>query len=134
MAALGGSLALVLVYLARLPPRGVRELAQNPAYTEECGTCHDAYHPSLLPAASWQAMMAGLEDHFGEEVRNRFRTVDPAQPLRVTATPYWRRRHAEIPVTVFARASIRTKTRCSACHRDAATGRFDDQAIAIPKE
>jgi cytochrome b len=159
-AALAGGLALALVYLARLPPRGVRPLAQSPAYAEECGACHDPYHPSLLPAPSWQAVMAGLEDHFGEdasfdrqrekeiadwlaanaaetwdtEVANRFRAVDPAQPSRITAAPYWRRKHAEIPEAVLARASIRTKAHCSACHRDAATGRFDDQAIAIPKE
>jgi cytochrome b len=158
--ALVAILALTLAYLGRLPPKGMRPLAENAAYAEECGACHDAYHPSLLPAASWAAVMAGLADHFGEdasldpesahgiagwlaanaaetwdtEAANRFRTLDPAQPLRITAAPYWRWKHAEIPDAVFARTSIRTRAHCSACHRDAASGRFDDQAIAIPRE
>lgn len=159
-AGLAAVLALLLIYLTGLPPKGLRPLAENAAYAEECGSCHDAYHPSLLPAASWQAVMAGLGDHFGEdasldeastreiagwlaanaaetwdtEAANRFRAIDSAQPLRVTATPYWRRKHAGIPKADFTRSSVRTPTHCSACHRDAATGRFDDQAIAIPKE
>ena len=144
----------------RLPPTTGRQLALDPAYVEECGACHDPYHPSLLPAASWAALMAGLQGHFGEdasldppraeeiaawlttnaaetwdtEVANRFRAVDPAQPLRITANPYWRRKHAGIPEAVFERKAVGSKVNCSACHRDAATGRFDDQAIRIPKE
>jgi cytochrome b len=159
-AAITAVLALALVYLASLPPQGIRPLALDPAYAEECGACHEPYHPSLLPASSWRALMAGLQGHFGEdagidpqraaeitgwlaanaaetwdtEAASRFRTVDPAQPLRVTATPYWRRKHADVPEAVFARASVRTKGNCGACHLDAATGRFDDQAIAIPKD
>ncbi len=158
--ALTAVLALLLAYLARLPPQGLHALAPNPDHAEECGACHDPYHPSLLPAASWQALMARLDDHFGEdasidpaladgitrwlvanaaetwdtEAANRFRTVDPAQPWRITATPYWRRKHAGIPEAVFARPGIRTSAHCSACHRDAANGRFDDQAIDVPKE
>ena len=38
----------------------------NPVYKEECGSCHMAYPPGLLPAISWQKVMAGLEDHFGD--------------------------------------------------------------------
>ena len=40
---------------------------ENPAYKEECGSCHMAYPPGLLPARSWTRMMAGLEDHFGDD-------------------------------------------------------------------
>jgi cytochrome b len=155
-----GVVAVALIALGRLPPTTGRQLALDPAYADECGACHDSFHPSLLPVASWAALMAGLQDHFGEdasldpvraeeiaawltanaaeswdtEVGNRFRVVDPAQPLRITATPYWRGKHAGIPEAVFARKAVGSKVNCSACHRDAATGRFDDQAIAIPKE
>lgn len=38
----------------------------NAFYKEECGSCHFPYQPGLLPARSWQKMMGGLEDHFGE--------------------------------------------------------------------
>jgi hypothetical protein len=35
-------------------------------YENECGSCHMAYPPPLLPAASWQLMMSSLGDHFGD--------------------------------------------------------------------
>lgn len=159
-AAIAGLLAGVVLYLGALPPTGYRALAPSPLYEKECGACHLAFHPSLLPATSWRLAMAGLGDHFGEdaslgaeasreieawlvanaaeswdtEAANRFRTVDSANPTRITETPYWRRKHQGIEASVFARKSIRSKANCLACHKDAASGRFDDQAIDIPKE
>ena len=38
----------------------------NPLYTQECGCCHFAYQPGLLPAATWAQIMQGLADHIGE--------------------------------------------------------------------
>jgi cytochrome b len=160
VAAIGGVAALALFALGRLPATTGRQLALDRPYVEECGACHDAFHPSLLPAVSWAALMAGLNDHFGEdasldptraeeiaawltanaaetwdtEAANRFRVLDPAQPLRITANPYWRGKHAGIPEAVFDRKAVGSKINCSTCHPDAATGRFDDQAIRIPKE
>src|SRR6476469_323579 len=37
------------------------------AWSRECGSCHIAYPPRLLPAASWQAIMQGLDRHFGSD-------------------------------------------------------------------
>jgi hypothetical protein len=37
-------------------------------YTKECGGCHFVYLPGLLPARSWQALMAKSNDHFGESL------------------------------------------------------------------
>ena len=39
---------------------------ENPLYQEECGSCHMAYPPGLLPGRSWEKLMTGLADHFGE--------------------------------------------------------------------
>ena len=160
MAAIVAVAGSALAYLATLPPLGLRALPENATYTKECGACHDAYHPSLLPAEAWRAVMADLGDHFGDdaslaeklradiagwleanagetwdsEAANRFRTLDPEQPMRITATPYWRRKHADIPAAQYALKSVRSKANCSACHGDAATGRFDDQAISPAKK
>jgi hypothetical protein len=38
----------------------------NPTYSEQCGACHFAYQPELLPSGSWGKILAGLDDHFGE--------------------------------------------------------------------
>ncbi len=140
-------------------PHAMPTLPKNAAYESECSACHALYHPSLLPAASWRAMLAGLDNHFGEdasldakttaeieayllansaehwdtEAANRFVHVNPREPLRITATPYWKRKHAEIPAETFARESVLGKSNCAACHSDARSGRFDDAAIRIPE-
>ena len=46
----------------------------DPTYREECGACHMAYPPVLLPAASWDRIMSGLDDHFGDNAELDART------------------------------------------------------------
>lgn len=36
-------------------------------YLNECGSCHMAFPPNLLPKRSWQVIMSSLNDHFGED-------------------------------------------------------------------
>lgn len=158
LAALGG---LTLSWLSRLPPPpSLRVLAPNPTYQKECGACHYALNPGLLPASSWAALMSSLREHFGEdasldesttrrltawlvanaaetfdtESANRFRVGAADDTYRITSAPYWVRKHAGLPPEAFARKTVRSKVNCRACHRDAESGRYDDQAIAIPKE
>lgn len=153
--------ALILTLLERLPPKGIPTDAVNAVYTRTCGACHAPYHPSLLPAASWQAILSRLDDHFGmdnsklptadlveiagflathpaeawdTETGVRFRTVSENEPRRITATPYWRSMHAPVPDSWFARKSVGGKSNCGACHVDAASGRFADTRIVVPKE
>jgi len=40
----------------------------NKQYKEECGSCHFAYQPGLLPTKSWEKLLTAeaLHDHFGE--------------------------------------------------------------------
>jgi hypothetical protein len=150
-----------LHWLSHLPPPpGLRVLPPNAVYQKECGACHHAFNPGLLPASSWAALMATLDEHFGDdasldaaksatlaswlvtnaaetfdtESANRFRAVAPHDPYRITSAPYWVRKHAGIPAEVFSRTGVGGKVNCPACHRDAGSGRYDDQAIAIPEE
>jgi cytochrome b len=158
-ALLAGGTALV-VALDRRPALGAPQGGLDPLYTRECGDCHEPFHPSLLPAASWAAVMDGLARHFGEDASlapgaaaairayllanaaeaydtkpaNRLRLVDPADSLRITATPFWRRVHAAIPPAVFAAKAVGARSACGACHADAKSGRFHPGAIAIPEE
>jgi cytochrome b len=156
-----GAGALALVLLGRMPPRGIPPHAVNATYVETCGACHPPYHPSLLPADSWQNLLSRLDDHFGmdnsklptpalveiagylathsaeawdTEAGVRFRTASKEEPRRVTATPGWRSIHARVPESWFDRNSVGGKSRCAACHRDAATGRFADSHISAPKD
>ncbi len=126
----------------------------------ECSACHMAYHPSLMPAASWRALMTDLRDHFGEDASlppemaaqitdwltahaaetadtlpaHRLGRVEPTAPYTLTRTPFWISTHADIPDAVFARREISSPANCAACHADAETGWFSPFSIAIPKE
>ena len=150
----------VLANLANRPALGVPTKPLDPVYATECGVCHVAYHPSLAPAETWRALMAGLSDHFGEDASldpgtaqtilaylttnsadafdtraaNVFRRRNPDDPLSITATSFWRRRHARIPDRVFAAPAVASRANCDACHADAASGLFRPSAIAIPKD
>ena len=135
-------------------------LAQNAQWQEECGACHLAYHPSLLPARSWQRMFDTQAEHFGEDLALGSATVTALRdyalansadqgvteaawridhtlgtdtaPLRISATPYWKQRHHDLPATVWQRADVGSKANCAACHRDAAAGTFNDAAMQLP--
>ena len=45
----------------RIPP------VNNAAARKECGACHIAYPPLLMPAESWRAVFADLPHHFGDD-------------------------------------------------------------------
>lgn len=127
---------------------------RDKATLAECGSCHLAFPPSMLPAASWKRMMRGLDDHFGDDasldadtvaaitrylVRNAgdargarrdgklLRGLDPdAAPLRITELPKWRREHRKVPRSDWASKEVGSKANCTACHVDAELGYFED--------
>jgi len=135
-------------------------LAANPTWSSECGDCHVAFHPSLLPARSWAALLAHQDDHFGEDLAldpDTLKTLqsfaaahsagahesEPARkidasikpgdtPLRITETPYWRAKHARIPNQAWHLAEIASKSNCDACHADARGGAFEDSGMRLP--
>ena len=59
---------------------------------KECGACHMAFPPQLLPARSWKAIMLGLSDHFGEN-------AELAEPTRAEITAYLVAHAADAPGT-----------------------------------
>lgn len=157
-AVLGCLAVAAIMGLTSLPQPRVPRDSPLAAWTEECGACHTPHHPSLLPAKTWEAIMAGLSDHFGEDASlpgpvsaqisawlaansaenfdtkaaNWFRQANPAEPLRITATARWKEIHDELPQSVFTRAKVGSPANCGACHGDADAGRFNPAAIHIP--
>jgi hypothetical protein len=135
--------------------------AADPLYQEECGGCHMAYPPGLLPAASWHKIMQGLEDHFGDNAeltddaveqltsflvanaadRSRYRrsrafmgggaNADAKVPMRITDLPYFRHEHREIPRWIVKRTEVGSLSHCNACHRYAEQGSFNEHEIYI---
>ena len=96
-------------------------------YLKECGECHFAYPPGLLPARSWEKLLNAdaLKSHFGDNAeldkdalqaihdyavenaadksfykRSRKIAVATAEgeaPLRITEVRYIKRKHKDIP-------------------------------------
>ena len=126
----------------------------DPVVKEECGSCHIAYPPSMLPARSWERTLAGLKNHFGDDASldaqtaervRRYLTAYAADaagrrygekltrgvgassaPLRITELPRWVREHRKVPAWEWTHKDVRTKANCAACHADAERGYFDD--------
>lgn len=134
----------------------------DPIYVEECGSCHTAYAPGLLPSRSWQKMMAELHDHFGEDaslsaperlallrwltayaadtgnaslLMRRIAAAIPrdAAPQRITQTAMFRYMHDEVPSHIWKRTLIGSPANCGACHTRANAGRYSEREVRIPK-
>lgn len=142
-------------------PRPVIDPVGSKLYAEECGSCHYAYQPGLLPKQSWEIIMSNLSDHFGENAElsdetaqqikdyllrysagiypgglpNRISasTQGYAVPIRITETRFFQREHGEIPRRfVEENDQIRSFSNCDACHTRAKVGSFREHEIRIP--
>jgi hypothetical protein len=93
-------------------------------YQTECGACHFAYLPGMLPARSWEALLTKSNAHFGEtlsldpetlrHIRNFLTTnaadrsdflgsevilgrlSDQSTPLRITSLPMFKTYHFSV--------------------------------------
>jgi hypothetical protein len=133
----------------------------NPVYKEECGSCHMAYPPGLLPARSWTKVMSELDNHFGDNAElaaEAYQTISEFllsnsadnsvyrrsqkfsssiqsndAPVRITETPYFRHEHDEIPDRLVSEnPKVKSFSQCSACHAGAEQGSFNEHDIRIP--
>ncbi len=123
----------------------------NEATKNECSACHMAFQPAFLPARSWKVIMRNLDNHFGEDAsldeatRKEIESYLVANAadrngrtkwmlrgvgandyvLRITEMPWWVREHRyEVSQRAWDRAG--SKANCTACHRGADRGWFDD--------
>jgi nitrate/TMAO reductase-like tetraheme cytochrome c subunit len=134
---------------------------KNTAYLKECGACHFAYHPELLPKRSWEKLMSGLDNHFGDNAA----LEEPARtellnyllnnaaesssvkvskkiiasikanetPIRISDTGYFKKEHRKIKPEVLKRKSIGSLSNCVACHTTADTGDYEEERVKIPR-
>ena len=127
----------------------------NQRYLTECGSCHFAYLPKLLPAPAWNRVMSTLDKHFGDDA-----TLEPAVkdellayldanaaksggfaaakvtgdgPPRITDTAYFKRKHHELSAReVKDNPQVKSFSQCQACHPGADKGDFDEDRVNIP--
>jgi len=128
---------------------GSRLAGADPAYLKECGACHLAFPPSMLPAASWRRMMGELDRHFGQNAEldeatrarlegwitsraGRPRDEAGGAPQRITALAWFADEHRKA-AGAADRPSVRSHANCAACHDGAAQWDFDEERVRIPR-
>ena len=164
MLSAGSAAAVELEYGWQRPHRVMPpdvKAPDDPTYSKECGACHFAYQPGLLPARSWKKIMASLDKHFGENAelpkednlaltqylvenaadRSKYRRSIKMNrsirsgdtPLRITEVPYFVREHRELGSRyVKNNPKVKSLSNCQACHTQIAKGSFSEREIRIP--
>ena len=131
--------------------RPVMPAQTHARWQAECGSCHMAFPPGLLPAASWTKIMGGLDKHFETDaslpaadmqaisayltLHASNRWTSTAAPLRITDSAWFKTKHRadEVNPAVWKRASVKSPANCMACHPAADKGDFNEHNIRIPK-
>lgn len=154
MLAVAAAMATATVRAESVP--GVK----NATYSKECGSCHMAYPPALLPARSWQKLMTGLHEHFNEnaelpadtaktisdylaanaadkvlgEVASKvMRSAGQGTPLRISELEFFKHEHRKLTAAqVQNNLEVKSFSRCQACHTQAEKGSFGEREIKIP--
>ncbi|MCL2021381.1 MAG: diheme cytochrome c [Betaproteobacteria bacterium] len=141
---------------------GKFKIVQAPeSYVQECASCHVGYQPGLLPARSWQNIMSGLEQHYGEDAslepelvqilgawlrdnaamsmgrgmgKDKSRRFSEAPPEdRITKAAWFSRKHRKIDKPVWRMESVKSAANCEACHTNAGEGYFNEKDLTIPE-
>jgi len=156
------ALALCAGLYASLAPAYVL-VPQDATYLKECGTCHTAFSPHLLPAASWRKIMGQLDNHFGDSAKLDASTQDaitrylvanaadhansdeahvimhslgPGEvPARITDVPFIAGLHAAVMDPRWSgQPRPKRLTECEVCHVRAPKGDYRIQAFKVSDE
>ena len=134
---------------------------EDETHRSECGGCHFAYQPGLLPSQAWERIMGSLAEHYGDDasletaeakkIRNYLTTnaadhsdLPRSQAFaalpgrgdalpRITDTAYFRREHHEIPERlVQGNQDVGSFSNCQSCHTGAERGIYNEHQVVIP--
>lgn len=131
--------------------------SQDSLYLDECGACHMAYPPGLLPAASWRLMLEHLDDHFGDNAEladterdyigeylqrealqygkpttmsRMLRNLSGEPVIRITELPNFILDHQDLVADIGNESTAEGFfSDCEACHSSAVQGRFADGTV-----
>ncbi len=133
----------------------------NQLYIKECGSCHFAYQPGLLPSSSWNKIMSNLENHYNNDASissanlqtlTKYLNDNSAEknmqykrsnrivsslasgqiPDSISTTPYMIRKHNEIKKSLITQPEVKGLFNCIACHKTADKGNYGERDINIP--
>ena len=127
-------------------------------YKKECGSCHIAYAPYLLPQKAWANLMGDLQNHFGDDasldepefadissflnanVSERYETQFKANlasenisEIAISKYKFYQKAHENLPQSLFESPQIKSKANCNACHENGELGFFGKSGIDFTK-
>ena len=132
---------LVLLFAVALSPyAAARDNAwnaseENATWRAECGACHMAFPPALLPANDWLEIMSRLDQHFGtdasldagrqQEISQYLQRKGASNYLfasgealpRITTSDRFLGKHRSA-VRLWRKGQISTLSDCAACHKN----------------
>jgi hypothetical protein len=146
---LGGAVSVARADDDEEHEHGSRAVVSNANWQAECGSCHVAFPPRMLPAASWREMMAGLDKHFGTDAsldapmaneigtfleqnastRKQQPTAKPV--LRISELRWFVREHRRVSDNTWK--LVKSPANCAACHTQAESGDYRERNIRMPK-
>lgn len=133
----------------------------NQLYIKECGSCHFAYQPGLLPSSSWNKIMSNLGNHYNNDASisapnlqtlTKYLNDNSAEknmqykrsnrivsslasgqiPDSISTTPYIIKKHSEIRKNLITQPEVKGLFNCIACHKTADKGNYGERDINIP--
>jgi nitrate/TMAO reductase-like tetraheme cytochrome c subunit len=121
-----------------------------PAYAQECGACHTAYPPGLLPASSWTRIMGSLDKHFGTNAAlddksalelarylqsnaGTYKRAAATPDARISSAEWFQRKHRKVGQDTWKLRTVGGPANCTACHKGAAEGDFSERNLAVPR-
>jgi hypothetical protein len=134
----------------------------NAQYLKECGACHFAYLPGLMPERSWKVVMSTLDKHFGENIQlgDAVRTSllayltenaadrspyagskwlnenipDDVTARRITMIPWVAYKHTVVREAIARsfKIEVRKLTNCDRCHTEIENGSIGVRELYIP--
>jgi mono/diheme cytochrome c family protein len=135
---------------ARADGQHGRAVPLLPSYRQECSSCHVAYPPGVLPAASWQELMGNLPRHFGTDASVDSATLKELSAWlranastrsgstrppgdRITRSDWFVREHREVPPRTWKLPAVQSPSNCAACHTTADQGEFNERNVRLPR-
>lgn len=127
-------------------------------YKKECGSCHIAYAPYLLPQKAWVNLMNDLENHFGDDASleeaefqsifafleahsmQKYNTQFKANlakenddEIAISKYKFYEKAHQNLPNVLFNDERIKSRANCEACHKRAELGFFGKSEVDFAK-
>lgn len=139
-------------------PKFTLDISAYELYKKECGSCHIAYTPYLLPQKAWVNLMSELENHFGddaslddddfkqisaflnahstEQYNTRFKANlanENLDEIAITQYKFYKNAHKDLDDELFKQPKVRSRANCGFCHKDAELGFFGKSDIDFKK-